>query len=140
MVSKVFLDVIVLLDFLLKRKDFESVEKILLSAKKRNLKLYVSSSIIQTASYYLQRSFPPDTCKQLLLELLKLVHILETTQEIIHQALNSSMDDIEDAIHYFTAIKYKMDYLISNDKQFQKAALPSLPILSIDEINNRLIY
>jgi len=138
MVSKVFLDVNVLLDFLLKRNDFEIAKQILLKAKTREIKLYVSPSIIHTVSYYLQRSFNTDTCKLLLLELLKLVHIIESSDETIHQALNSSMDDIEDAIHCYTAINQKMDYLITNDKDFQKAALTNLPILTVEELNKRL--
>lgn len=140
MVSKVFLDVNVLLDFLLKRKDFESAQQILLSAKTREIKVYVSPSIIQTSSYYLQRSFNTETCKLLLSELLKIVMVIEASQETIQQALNSAMNDIEDAIHYYTAIKHKMDYLISSDKDFQKAALTNLPILSAEEVNKRLAH
>ena len=138
MVSKVFLDINVLLDFFLKRQGFVDAEKILQKAKSREIKLYVSSSIIQTASYYLQRGFDTNTCKLLLLELLKLVHFIESSAETVHQALNSSMEDIEDAIHYYTAIKHKMDCIVSGDKDFQKAALKKLPILSADELNERL--
>lgn len=138
MVFKVFLDVNVLLDFLLKRKDFDKIEQILVAAKNRQVKLYVSPSIIQTASYYLQQSYSADMSKSLFIEILKLVNIIESSQEIIHQALNSSIDDIEDAIHYFTAIKYKMDFVTSSDRQFQKVAFSNLPILSINEINMRL--
>jgi predicted nucleic acid-binding protein len=140
MVSKIFLDVNVLLDFFLKRTGFESVEQILLSAKKRKVKLYVSPSILETCSYYMQRSFDTLTCKLLLLEFLKLVNIIESSQESILQALKSPIEDIEDAIHYFTALTHEIDYLISSDKQFQRAAMSNLPVMGIEEINKRLSY
>ncbi|RZK54779.1 MAG: PIN domain-containing protein [Pedobacter sp.] len=138
MVSKVFLDINVLLDFFLKRTEFESVEQLLLRAKKREIKVYVSSSILQTTSYYLQKSYDTHTCKLLLLEFLRLAHVIEASQETIHQALKSSIDDIEDAIHYFTALTHEMDYLVSSDKQFQKVAISNLPILSIEDMDKKL--
>ncbi len=43
-------------------------------------------------------------------------------------ALNSSMDDIEDALQYYTAVHFKIDYFITRDKDFIKQGLPALPI------------
>lgn len=138
MVYKLFLDVNVLLDFFLKRGDHQNVKQILLLASERKINLYISSSVIQTVAYYLQKSYDVPTGKHLLLELLKLTNVIEASHETVYQALNSSFNDIEDAIHYFAAIKYKIDYLISNDKQFQQAALSSLPVLSVAELIKRL--
>ena len=88
----------------------------------------------------MQRSFDSQTCKLLLLEFLKLINIIEASQEAVLQALKSPFDDIEDAIHYFTALTHEMDYLISSDRKFQRAAMSNLPILGIHEINKRLFY
>lgn len=130
MIYKVFLDVNVLLDFFLKRKNFKIAEQILLLAKKRVVKLYVSSSIIQTVSYYLQRNFDTRSCKTLLLELLKLVNVIEASQQMIYNALNSAMADFEDAIHYCTATSHKLDYLVTSDVDFQKFSSNELEVVS----------
>ena len=90
------------------------------------------------AGYYLQQSYSAELSKALLIEILKIVNIIESSHETIYQALNSSIDDIEDAIHYFAAIRHKMDFVISSDKQFQKVAFSNLPVLSIIEINKSL--
>lgn len=40
------------------------------------------------------------------------------------------MNDIEDAMLYYTALYHKLDFVISSDQAFQAAALPSLPVIS----------
>ncbi|ADY53378.1 PilT protein domain protein [Pseudopedobacter saltans DSM 12145] len=118
--SKVFLDANFLLDFLLKRKGYDIAFQLLSLAQKRKIKAFTNPSIIQTISFYLQKNFDPTISKVLLLELLKILTIVETDQETILNALNSPIKDIEDAIHYYTVLKHQLDYLITNDIDFLK--------------------
>jgi hypothetical protein len=48
-------------------------------------------------------------------------------------ALNSEIDDIEDALQYYTALKHQTEYFISADKKLKKSAIPQLPVYSADE-------
>ncbi len=126
--SKVFLDANFLLDFLLKRKGYDIAFQLLSLAQKRKLKAFTNPSIVQTISFYLQKSFDPTISKVLLRELLKIITIVETGQETILNALNSPIKDIEDAIHYYTALDHQMDYLITNDIDFLKLDSPLISI------------
>lgn len=120
MVFKIFLDANFLLDFLLKSKEYEIALQLLSLAKKRQLLVFTNPSIIQTVSFYLQKDFDSLTAKSLLIELLKLVSIVETNPNTIAKALNSPIKDIEDAIHYYTALDHQIDFLITNDIDFLK--------------------
>ncbi len=103
-----------LLDFLL----YDIAFQLLSLAQKRKLKAFTNPSIIQITSFYLQKNFDPTISKALLRELLKTITIVETHSETTLNALNSLIKDIEDAIHYHTALDHQMDYLITNDIDF----------------------
>jgi predicted nucleic acid-binding protein len=47
---------------------------------------------------------------------------------------NSGIEDTEDALQYFTAIRYSLDCFITADKDLQKAALPQLPVYTPAEL------
>lgn len=117
---KVFLDANFILDFLLNRKGYDTAMQLFTLAKKRKVSTFTNPSIIQTVSFYLQKNFDTKTSKALLKELLKLISLIETRSEVVYNALNSSIKDIEDAIHYYTAIAYELDYIITNDIDFLK--------------------
>jgi len=48
-------------------------------------------------------------------------------------ALHSKITDIEDALQYFTAMHYNIDYFISRDKILQKQSSPTLPVYTPKE-------
>ncbi len=130
---KVFIDVNVLLDFFLKRKGFAEAEQIVKAILDHKIDAYISISVLQTLSFYLQKEFGSLTAKELLLELLTSIKIIESDKQVVLQALTSNLDDIEDAVHYFTAIFHNLDYIITNDTHFQRAALSILAVLSVRE-------
>jgi hypothetical protein len=47
-------------------------------------------------------------------------------------AINSSFEDTEDALQYYTAIKHNVEYFISADKKLKKAAIPQLPVFTAE--------
>ena len=55
MVSKIFLDINILLDFFLKRDDFDYAKKVLLLANDEKVEAFISISILQTTSFYLEK-------------------------------------------------------------------------------------
>ena len=61
------------------------------------------------------------------------LRLIDCDHETALTALGSAMEDIEDALQYYTALMHGVDIFLSSDKQLQKAAIPQLPILTPKE-------
>lgn len=66
------------------------------------------------------------------------VEIIDCDHQTALFALHSPMNDIEDALQYFTAIKYEMTHFVSSDKALKKATLPQLPVYTPREFLDAL--
>jgi predicted nucleic acid-binding protein len=130
MVFKVFLDANMLLDFTLKRADYAKCKQIIELIVTNQIKAYTTPSIIHIMGYWLTKAYGSATAKKIIISLLADVQIIDITHELTITALHSKINDIEDALHYYTAIHYKLDYFISGDK---KAAIPILPVCTPEE-------
>ena len=76
--------------------------------------------------------------KRLLLQLLMYVRVIDMAHESALSALQSEMKDIEDALQYYAALQHKLDYFITADKNFAKASVQALPIMTPKEFLNIL--
>jgi len=47
--------------------------------------------------------------------------------------LHAKINDIEDALQYYTALDHQLDYFISRDKQLKKLASEELPVYAIQD-------
>lgn len=130
MVFKIFLDANVLLDFLLKRDNYEDAKEVMSFVVDGKVNAYITPAIVHIVGYWLARAYGSEKAKQLLLSLLIDVRIIDISHELTLLALNSKIDDIEDALQYYTAIHNQLDYFISGDKKFQKSAIPTLPVVA----------
>ncbi len=128
--SKILLDANILIDFLLERESFEISERLLKVILYHPYKAFVTPAIIHITSHWVKKSLGIETTKTLLLELLKDIKTIDCDHKTAVLAINSSMNDVEDALQYYTALHHKLDYIITLDKHFQKQAIPSLPIYS----------
>lgn len=128
MAVKVFLDANILLDFFLKRAHYEEAKLLIQYTLNGNIQAYISPSIIHISGYWLTKAYGHDKTKRLLLELLEDIKCIEITPSEVLLALRSDVDDIEDAMQYYTALHHKLDCLISRDEKFAKAARASLPV------------
>lgn len=133
MASKVFLDANILLDFTLKRDDYEQAKTIVSLAVDGSIQGYISTSIVHIVGYWLTKAYGNLKAKSILLTLLTDITVIDLPHEIVLNALHSKITDIEDALQYYTAIHYKLDYFISRDKQLQKQGIPILPICTPQE-------
>ena len=133
MASKIFLDANILLDFTLQREEFSLAKKIIEQILEGNLKGFTTSSIIHIVGYWLSKSYGAAIAKDLLLNLLSDIKVIDISHEVVPLALHSKIIDIEDALQYYTALSHKMDVFISNDKQLKKVAMPVLPIYKAKE-------
>lgn len=133
MVFSVFLDANVLLDFFLQRENADLAEKIIAKAVEKDIAAYTTPSILHIVGYWLTKEYGAAKAKQLLTSLLADVQIIDCDHQTAILALQSTIDDIEDSLQYFTAIKYKMTHFISSDKKLKKAAIPQLVVYTPGE-------
>ena len=130
MASNVFLDANVVLDFTLQRDGYKHAKTIVLWAEQRKIVGFVSPTVVQICSYWIAKAYGIKKTKEIMTTLLTFVSTIDTPHEQVLTALHSSMDDIEDALLYYTALHHGLDYILSRDQIFQKAALPSLPVVA----------
>lgn len=128
MVFKLFLDANVCLDLLLRRENYSDSKKIFERISSGNFKAFITPSIVHIIAYILPKYYDKSVVKNIVLDLLKSVRVVDCNNEITINAVNSQMADIEDALQYYTAMHHKIDYFISLDKDLIKSAIPILPI------------
>jgi predicted nucleic acid-binding protein len=130
MAFKVFLDANILLDITLQRPGVQHANAIFRLSLNKSAQLFTTPAIIHITSYYTSQQLTKEQTKQAILIILNDVEIIDCDHETTVLAVRSHIDDIEDALQYYTALKHKLDYFISSDKKLRKASLPQLPVVS----------
>lgn len=135
---KVLLDTCVIIDFLQGREPFaETSKKIFEYIAVDYFRGYITSKSA-TDIYYLMHRFTHSDKKSRdgLNQLLDLVELLDTSAKDIFQALSSQISDFEDAVMVETALRSKMDCIVTrNKKDYKKSrALVYTP----DEFLNKI--
>lgn len=133
MVFKVFADANLLLDFLLKRNNYDTALAIIKKGVEGKIQLFTTPAVMHITAYWTTKAYGNSRAKELLLALLIDVQIIDCDHVTSLVALNSEIDDIEDALQYYTALKHQTEYFISADKKLKKSAIPQLPVYSADE-------
>ncbi len=141
MAFKVFLDANILIDITFSRPKAEAARAILQAGIDGKAELYTTPSVLQITAYFTAAQFSRRQTKEILLTLLNDVKVIDCDHNTALIALsNGVIEDTEDALQYFTALKNRIDFFISSDKKLKKAALPQLPVYTADqmlsEINN----
>jgi predicted nucleic acid-binding protein len=139
MAYKIFLDANILLDFALKREEFVSSKKIIELAVDGQVQGFITPSIVHIVGYWVTKAYGNSSAKELLLALLADVTVIDIPHGIVLNALHSKINDIEDALQYYTALYYKLDYFISRDRNLQKQQIPILPIYTPELFLKELI-
>lgn len=133
--EKVFVDTNIILDLLEKRDNFfEDAQELFTLADKNKLKLYVSALTIANVHFLLYRHLKMEA-RKVLAKFKVLVEVLPTNDKILDLALSSNQKDFEDAIQYYTAIEFDMDFIITRNKKDFKNL--KLPVLTVKEFLNR---
>ena len=139
MASKVFLDANILLDITMKRADFAQSGKIVSLAVEGTIEAYITPSIVHILGYWLTKAYGNAKAKELILTILTDVTVIDIPHEIVVNALHSKITDIEDALQYFTAMHYNIDYFISRYKNLQKQSSPTLPVYTPKEFLEEIL-
>lgn len=130
MAYNIFFDVNVILDFTLQRSNFNDIEIIFNNIENGFQRGYITGASIHTVSYFLTKEYGQDKAKELLLNLLSTITVVDPPQEIIINALHANFNDIEDALQVYTALHYKMDFFLTSDKKLIKESSEVMPILN----------
>jgi predicted nucleic acid-binding protein len=130
MAYKIYFDINVLLDLTLQRSNFNEVELIMNEIQNGFKKGFLTGATIHTLSYFLSKQYDQKKVKELLLNLLSIINVIDPPQSIINKALHANFSDIEDALQVYTALHFNMDCFITSDKKLKKETSSTLPILS----------
>jgi predicted nucleic-acid-binding protein len=119
--KKALVDINIILDMLAKRDDHLSAVQIFDLCAKRVVKGHLCSHEITTISYFLEKfSYPRKKATQIISGLLDVFSIIPATETILRDALQSPIKDFEDAVIEVSAIREKVDCIITrNLKDFK---------------------
>lgn len=134
MASKIFLDANFLLDLTLHRGGFQTADAVMQAGISGTIQLYTTPAVLHITAYFTAQAFAIRQTKEIILTLLNDVQVVDCDHATALTALSSNIDDPEDALQYYTALKFNMDYFISADKKLKKAAIPQLPVYTAAEL------
>lgn len=125
--NKIFIDTNIILDLLAKRKPFHLDSLQLFSlADKGRVELIVSTLSIVNSHYILNDIMKLKDSKSIIGRFKVLVTSIDLSDKIVELALNdSSFNDFEDGIQFFTAQESQSESIITrNTKGFKKSTIP----------------
>lgn len=128
MAFKVLLDANILLDITLKREAYQEARQVFNLINDGQIIAFITPSILHITGYWLTKSFGAPKAKVMLLTLLNDITVIDLPHEMALTALHSTMNDIEDALQYYTAIHHKLNFFVSRDKHLKSVAIPVLPV------------
>ncbi len=136
--KRIFIDTNIMLDLLGERKPFyNSIAKIATLAEKDILTMVVSPLSFATVNYFLSKFENPKVAKEKLRKFKIISEVSSLDELTIEKGLNSSINDFEDALQYFSATDSDCDIIITrNAKDFKKSLIP---VMSADEFLKSLI-
>lgn len=138
MSRRIFLDTNIMLDFLGERPPFyDSVAKIATLSEKGKLIMVVSPISFATVNYFLTKFENLKIAKEKLRKFKIISEICSLDEQTVKKGLNSSINDFEDALQYFSAIESKCEIILTrNAKDFKKSLLP---VMTADEFLKSLM-
>ncbi len=131
--NKVFVDSDVIIDLLCKREPhYAFSSQIFVLSDTNKIDLYTTSLVFSNVYYILRKALGIEKAKESLRKLRLLVHVIPVEEKVVDQALNSNFSDFEDALQYFSALKYNLEFLITRNIRDYKGT--ELKILTPEEL------
>jgi predicted nucleic acid-binding protein len=121
------IDINIFMDFLFKRQGHENIVEMFKFCMKGNIKGFICAHEITTLCYFLDKAEKDKSkIKKVISGLMKRFIVIEINEELLNKALNSEIDDFEDAVIEVSAIDRNADYIITrNTKDFKKSVIPA---------------
>ena len=135
--KRVLFDSDVLLDILAQRQPFVAAStKALNTVMQNQVQGYVSGHAVTNIFYILRRKVGNEVARELLAKLLQHLQVASVTDEVIRQALNSSIKDFEDAVTSAAALTAGLEIIVTRNTPDFVASL--VPAMLPDEFLTRL--
>lgn len=126
-----FLDTNIILDLLVKDRleSYPETEDLFTKAEKKELKLSCSALSLVNIHYLLKPSLSEAKLRLMISELRQIVSVVPLNESTLDLALNSPINDFEDAVQHASAQQHSADLILSrNLKDFKKSALPCFTV------------
>lgn len=119
---KILLDTNVILDALATRKPFnKAAETLFLLAADNKVRGFITANCVTDVYYVLRKNMPELTAREALRNLFYLFAIIDVKGADCEAALDSEIDDFEDALMAVCSHKTKIDYIVTRDEAFLAA-------------------
>jgi len=119
--NKVFIDCNIIIDWIFDRLPFSVYASVLISLiEKKEINAYISPIVLANTYYIIKKEKSKKVAEAFLQDCNKIFNILDITGTVTSEAINNRYRDFEDDLHYFTALKNKMTYIITRDKNDYK--------------------
>ena len=134
----VLIDTNVILDYAEERDVFfEAAQKVFEMITQRKVIGCVSASAVTDIFYFLQKRYKePGIARTLLKKLIRMLDILAVDHKTIETAIDSGMEDFEDAVQATAAKDFGIDIVVTRDKTGLTGS--GLRVYSPDEFLNAL--
>ncbi|MFW6229956.1 MAG: type II toxin-antitoxin system VapC family toxin [Halanaerobium sp.] len=126
--KKITIDINVLLDFLNKRNKHQQAAQIIELCSTNKIQGYLCAHEITTLAYFLMKyNNDSQKVKSVLSEFLDIFKIIPITETILRRAMNSKINDFEDAVIEVSSFENEIDYIVTrNLNDFKKSNVKSL--------------
>lgn len=121
--KKILVDLNIILDMLNKRADHEAAVIIFDLCVKKSVKGFICSHELTTLAYFLEKQkYNSVKRKKVITSLLNNLTVLAADEKILRAALNSEIQDFEDAVIDELAFEHEIDCIVTRDlKDFKKS-------------------
>ena len=126
---KVFVDLNVLLDVVLDRREFvkESAQSLGRIVSVRSCRGYIAQHAVTTLFYIVRKQCGVENARMAVQKVLKLLSVLPATQKILIGAADSKYADYEDAVSFLSAAAAGCDAIITrNPSDFSKSPVRAM--------------
>ncbi|MDR2587514.1 MAG: PIN domain-containing protein, partial [Coriobacteriales bacterium] len=101
---KALIDTNIILDALLFREPFNrAAEQLILAAAREEYEGFITANSVTDIVYILRKHLEPEKLKDVMLKLMDIVEVLDTTRKDCRLAFDGSLSDYEDALLVETA-------------------------------------
>lgn len=126
---KLFFDTNILLDVLAKRDPFyKDSARLWTLAERRQVEASISTLSLNNIYYIIRKASDKHKAHEASIILRNIFDLVAPDQKIVNQAIDAVIDDFEDAVQFYSAIRVQANYLITrNTDDFPKNQIPIMP-------------
>jgi len=115
----VFIDTNILMDMLFHRMPYKNHALELFALQEKKLiTTYTSTNTILSVAYYLNKVKPPKVVKEILIQLIEDIQVIEINKTMLLAAISSLTEDYEDAVQIHCALSNrKITHIVTRNKK-----------------------